>query len=97
LLAYEVKWTALDMTHWQTRIQNSYRQILKVYPDGCLDWLKEFRPDQVALLKASVAEIKRTYTSRDSQGLDAALTAYRESHLKAFAEFLALSQTANAA
>jgi hypothetical protein len=97
LVAYEVKWTPLDMTHWQTRIQNSYRQVLKVYPSGCLDWLKEFKPDQVAHLKATVEEIKRTYTSRDSQGLDAALTSYRESHLKVFAEYLALSQTADAA
>ena len=97
MVAYEAKWTPLDMTHWQTRIQNSYRQILKVYPNGCLDWLKEFKPDRVVALKASVEEIKRTYTNRDSQGLDAALTSYREAHLTPFAEYLALSQTADAA
>ena len=95
MAAYEVKWTPLDITHWQTRIQNSYSQILKVYPTGCLDWLKECKPDRVAALKATVEEIKRTYTGRDSQGLDAALTCYRDSHLQAFAEFLALPQTDN--
>jgi hypothetical protein len=90
VVAYQVKWTPLDITHWQTRIENSYQQILKLYPAGCLGWLKEFDPGTVLILKASVAEIKRAYTVRDSQGLDAALTAYRDCHLKTFEVFLAL-------
>jgi hypothetical protein len=89
--AYRVKWTDLDIAHWQTRIENSYHQILKVYPDGCLGWLKEFEPGRVAALKATVENIKRAYTDRDSQGLDAALTSYQDIHLKTFEEYLAKS------
>ena len=92
MVAYQVKWTPLDIAHWQTRIENSYRQIVKLYPTGCLDWLKECEPDRVAALKATVAEIKRAYTGRDSQGLDAALISYRDSHLKTFADYLAKPQ-----
>jgi hypothetical protein len=90
--AYQVKWTPLDIAHWQTRIQNSYQQILKLYPAGCLGWLQEFEPGTVAALKATVVEIKRAYTVRDSQGLDAALTSYRNSHLKTFEAYLANPQ-----
>ena len=89
MVAYRVRWTPLDVAHWQTRIKNSYQQVVKLYPEGCLGWLRECEPDRVAELKAIVEEIKRAYTDRDSQGLDAALTSYRESHLKIFAAFLA--------
>jgi hypothetical protein len=84
------RWTPLDVTHWKTRIENSYNQILKLYPTGCLGWLRECEPARVAALKASVEEIKRTYTARDSQGLDAALICYRDVHLKTFEEYLAM-------
>ena len=93
MVAYRVRWTPLDVAHWQTRIENSYRQVLKLYPDGCLGWLKEFEPGRVAALKATVAEIRRAYTDRDSQGLDAALNSYRDSHLKTFEDYLAKPQT----
>ena len=92
MVAYRVRWSALDVAHWHTRIENSYNQILELYPAGCLVWLKEFDPCRVAALKATVAEIKRAYTDRDSQGLEAALNSYRDSHLKMFAEFLAAPQ-----
>ena len=88
---YQVKWTALDIAHWQKRIENSYHQILKIYPTGCLCWLKEFEPGRVAALKATVQEIKLAYAKRDAQSLDAALTYYRDSHMKAFEEYLAKS------
>jgi hypothetical protein len=90
VVAYRVRWTPLDVAHWHTRIENSYHQILELYPAGCLVWLKESDPGRVAALKAIVAEIKRAYTDRDSQGLDLALNSYRDSHLKMFAEFLAI-------
>jgi len=88
VIVFKVKWTPLDMTHWQTRIEKSYQDVLKVYPAGCLDWLKEFEPGRMAALKASVAKIKSAYTERDSQGLDAALTNYRDTHLKTFEDYL---------
>ena len=93
MVAYRVRWSPSDIAHWQTRIENSYNQILKLYPTGCLGWLRENEPDRVAALKATVAEIKRAYTDRDSQGLDAALICYQDSHLKTFAEYLAKPQT----
>ena len=92
MVANRARWTPLDVAHWQTRIENSYQQILKLYPTGCLDWLKECEPGRVAALKASVAEIKRAYTERDSQGLDSALIFYRDSHLKTFEDYLAKPQ-----
>ena len=88
MVVYRVRWTPLDVAHWQTRIKNSYQQIVKLYPAGCLGWLKECQPGRVEELKATVEEIKRAYTDRDSQGLDAALISYRESHLEIFAAFL---------
>jgi len=87
--AYRVNWTPLDIAHWQTRIENSYNQILKVYPTGCLGWLKQFDPGTVTALKATVEEIRRAYTDRDSQGLDVALISYQDFHLKTFKEYLA--------
>ena len=92
---YRAKWSPLDVTHWKTRIENSHRQILELYPTGCLGWLREFEPAKVSALKATVEEIKRTYAVRDSQGLDAALNSYRDSHLKTFEEFLAKPLTPN--
>ena len=93
MVAYQLRWSPLDMVHWQTRIENSYKQVLQLYPEGCLNWLRELQPARVAQLKATVVEIRRAYAYRDSQGLDAALVCYRDSHLKAFADYLALPQT----
>jgi hypothetical protein len=87
--AYRGRWSPLDVTHWQTRIKNSHHQILKLYPEGCLLWLKEHEPAKMAALKASVEEIKRTYADRDSQGLDAALNSYWDSHMETFKAYLA--------
>lgn len=93
MTAYRVKWTPLDIAHWQTRIENSYQQIFKAYPVGCLGWLKEFEPGRVLALKATVEKIRRAYTDHDAQGLDAALTFYRDTHLKTYEEYLAKSRT----
>lgn len=91
----QAKWTTLDIAHWQTRIEISYNLILKIYPDGCLGWLKEFEPGRVAALKATVENIRRAYADRDSQGLHAALTSYQDTHLKTFEEYLAKNLTHN--
>lgn len=93
MTAYRVRWTPLDIAHWQTRIENSYHHILEVYPVGCLDWLKEFEPGRVAALKATVDRVRLAYTNCDSQSLDAALNSYRDTHLKTFEEFLAKGPT----
>lgn len=94
MIVFKVKWTPLDMTHWQTRIAKSYQDVLKVYPPGCLDWLRESEPGRMVELKATVEKIKRAYTERDSQGLDAALTSYRDTHLKTFEDYLLEVKTA---
>jgi hypothetical protein len=88
---FQGRWNDLDITHWQRRIEHYHQQILQLYPTGCLGWLREFEPGRVVQLKATVTEIRRAYAARDSQGLDAALICYRDSHLEIFQEYLVMA------
>ena len=79
------------MQHMAKMVKDAYHQVKKAYPPGCLDWLKQWDPGRVTVLKATVGEARRAFIERDRQKLKDALATYRDSHLAAFDEYQELT------